>query len=114
MMVALLAALPLSAQQKKPSASSFDGKYGGTMNCSGGSNSRFNGLTIRQGKFTFTYRTSRGAGTLSCPLQIKPDGSFENQDCDLPTTGRVDAEKVEFSFKSPERLCDVHLTRDKS
>lgn len=114
MATATLAAFPVSAQQQKSTASPFDGKYGGTMNCSGGSNARFGGLTIRQGKFTHTYKTSRGAGSISCSVQIKPDGSFDNQTCDLPTTGQATVDKVEFSFKSPERLCDVHLTREKS
>jgi hypothetical protein len=107
----MLAALPGSAQQSKRYP--FDGHYGGTMNCSG-SNSRFGGLTIRQGKFSHTYKSSRGAGSRSCALQIQSDGSFDNQDCDLPTTGKASADGVEFTFKGPERICDVHLTRDKS
>jgi|SRR5689334_17361966 hypothetical protein len=110
---AMLAVLPVSAQQKNAPSYPFDGHYGGTMNCSG-SNARFGGLTVRQGKFSHAYKSSRGAGTRSCSLRIQPDGSFDNQDCDLPTTGKASADGIEFSFKGPERICEVHLTRDKS
>jgi hypothetical protein len=103
-----------AAQQKQQRADPFDGHYSGTMNCSGGSNARFNGLTIRQSKFTHVYKSSRGSGSRSCSLEIKPDGSFENEACDIPTKGKAAGDSVEFSFKGPERLCDVHLTRDKS
>jgi hypothetical protein len=83
------------------------------MNCSGGSNARFNGLTIRQGKFSHTHKSTRGAGSRGCALEIKPDGSFENQECDVPTKGRAVGDKIDFSFTSPQSICEVHLTRDK-
>ena len=112
--MAMAAAHPADAQQQKARSNQFDGKYSGTMNCSVAGNSRFNGLTVRQGKFSHTFKTSRGAGSLSCAVAIRPDGTFDNQACDLPTAGKADGGKLDFTFKSPEKICDVHLTRDAS
>ena len=109
-LIAGLMMTPAVAQQKATTGK-FDGKYVGSMSCAGPTNARFNGLTIRQSKFSFTFTSGRGAGSISCALQIKPDGSFDNQSCSMPTTGKVVGDKIEFRFKAPEAICDVAMTR---
>lgn len=102
------------AQQQPKPPLPFDGKYSGMMRCVGVANSRLNGLTIRQGRFTLTFKTTRGAGNVSCALQIAPDGSFDNQSCDLPTSGKMIGEKLEATFKSPDAICEISATRERS
>jgi hypothetical protein len=102
------------AQQAPRATAPFDGKYSGTMRCVGLANSRLNGLIIRQGRFTFTFKTTRGAGSVNCALQVMSDGSFENQSCDLPTRGKVVGDKLEASFKSADAICEISATRERS
>ncbi len=73
-----------------------------------------NGLTVRLGRFIFNFKTTRGAGMLSCAVQIKSDGTFDNQSCDLPMSGKVTGDTLQASFKSPEAFCDFTVTREKS
>lgn len=113
----VVAAVPVSsghAQQQPKPPGPYDGKYAGAMKCVGGSNARMNGLTVRQGRFTLNFKTTRGAGTLSCTVQIKSDGTFDNQSCDLPMSGKVTGDTLQASFRSPEALCDLTITREKN
>lgn len=105
---AMLMSLPATAQQP----TSFDGRYSGSMNCSGGANTHFGGLTIKGGKFNIRFKSAKGAGFHSCNLAIMPDGSFDNQTCDLPTKGKAAGDKLEMEIRSQERICDIHLARN--
>lgn len=113
-LVAIVPASSGHAQQQPKPPGTYDGKYAGAMRCVGLANTRVNGLTIRQGRFVFSFRTSRGAGTLSCAVQIKSDGTFDNQSCDLPMSGKVTGDTLQASFKSPDALCDFTVTREKN
>lgn len=113
-LVAIVPASSGHAQQQPKPPGTYDGKYAGTMRCFGHSNARVNGLTVRQGRFVFSFKTTRGAGTLSCAVQIKSDGTFDNQACDLPMSGKVTGDTLQASFKSPDALCDFTVTREKN
>ena len=111
----VVATVPASSGHAQPQPpGTYDGKYAGAMRCVGLPNSRLNGLTIRQSRFIFNFKTNRGAGTLSCAVQIKSDGTFDNQSCDLPMSGKVTGDTLQASFKSPEALCDITATREKN
>lgn len=113
----LMAIVPGSsghAQEQPKPPGTYDGKYAGAMRCVGLTNTRLNGLTVRQGRFIFNFKTTRGAGTLSCAVQIKSDGTFDNQSCDLPMSGKVTGDTLQASFKSPDALCDFTVTREKN
>lgn len=113
-LVATVAVSSVRAQQQTKPPGPYDGKYVGDMRCVGVTNTRVNGLTVRQGRFTFNFKTNRGAGTASCAVQINDDGTFDNQSCNLPMSGKVTGDTLQATFKSQETLCDLTVTREKS
>jgi len=107
-----LITLALSPALAQPAAGPFDGKYEGSMRCFpvGNVTFRFGGSTIRGTTFRFNFTGTNGA-LVSCSAQIEPDGSFNNQTCDLPMKGKFSGDKLEFSFKSQTNFCDVSAVR---
>ncbi len=105
--IAVFAATAATAQQR----GSFDGKYVGLMKCFPAGRYNFNGMTIRGNKFDlyFTFGGSRRG----CSVQIKADGMFDNQACDVPMTGKITGDTIEIHFKTQDAVCDVSATREK-
>ena len=101
-----------SMAQQSPAAGKFDGVYSGSMKCFPAMTARLNGLTIKQSKFTFSF--TYGATRRSCALQVNDDGSFGNQACDVPMSGKIVGDKFESHFKTQDAICDVTATRQKS
>jgi serine/threonine protein kinase len=62
-------------------------------------NVSFNGLTVRDGRFSYTSIGEHHQET--CTVQINPDGSFKNHMCLLQMEGRFSGELLELSYLSP-------------
>jgi hypothetical protein len=99
----------VSAQQ---TPGPYDGRYSGTMKCAPTGTYRLNGLTIQQSKFNFTFTFDRRSQ--SCPVEIHQDGTFNNQNCALPMSGKITGDKLEMKLKSQDVFCDVSATRQRS
>ena len=96
----------------QPQTGPNDGKYVGSLKCfPSGATSRLNGLTIRQSKFNFTFTFS--GSSRSCAVELQPDGTFSNENCALPMSGKVAGEQLNMKFKSPDAYCDVSATRER-
>jgi hypothetical protein len=73
-------------------------------------NVAFNGLTVRDGRFSYTSIGEHHQET--CTVQINPDGSFKNHVCLLQMEGRFSGELLELSYLSPSYgLCTVSARR---
>jgi hypothetical protein len=98
--------------QTKPAKVSFDGKWvGQSIQCfpATGQN-RFNGLTIKDNKFSLRF--TLGGRSQSCNVAIGPDGLFDNQSCDVPTSGKITGDRMELTYKNEDRSCKVALKRE--
>ena len=62
-------------------------------------NVAFNGLTVRDGKFSYTSIGEHHQET--CTVQINPDGSFKNHACLLQMEGRFSGDLLQLSYLSP-------------
>jgi serine/threonine protein kinase/peptidoglycan hydrolase-like protein with peptidoglycan-binding domain len=62
-------------------------------------NVAFNGLTVRDGKFSYTSIGEHHQET--CAVQINPDGSFKNHACLLQMEGRFSGDLLQLSYLSP-------------
>jgi len=111
---ALLAATAARPQAKSPAKASFDGKWVGlsTQCFPNTGQNRFNGLTIKDNKFSLRFTV--GGRTRNCNIAISSDGSFDNQNCDVPTTGKISGDNMELNYKNEDRMCKVALKRDQS
>jgi hypothetical protein len=108
---AILAATVAWAQAK-PTKVSFDGKYTAqSIQCfpNNGQN-RFNGLTIKDNKFSLRFTLA--GQTRNCSLAIGADGSFDNQSCDVPASGKVTGDSMTLNYKNDDRMCKVALKRE--
>lgn len=90
----------------------FDGKYTGNMKCTPAGNYRFNGNTISNDQFSTTFNI--GGQAARCTLKISPDGTFSNQTCDLPTSGKIVGDKLSYSVKHQNGFCEVSAMREKN
>jgi hypothetical protein len=70
---------------------------------------RFNGLTIKDNKFSMRF--TLGGQARTCNITIAADGSFNNQSCDVPTSGKITGDSMELNYKNDDRMCKVSLKR---
>lgn len=101
---------PRAFAQQTP-AGKYDGKYTTTIKCFPTGNFRYTSITIRGDAFRVSFQLD-GDSRKTCPIKINADGTFSNQTCDAPTTGKIVGDKLEFSFNAG-RLCDITGVRDK-
>ena len=91
----------------------FDGpwKRDRTAKCqSAPDNISFNGLTVRDGKFSYTSVGEHHRET--CSVQINPNGSFRNDECLLQMHGQIDGDLLQLSYLNPSYgPCDVSARR---
>ena len=108
---AMLAAT-VAWSQAKSAKDSFDGKWvGQSPQCFPVTGqSRFNGLTIKDNKFSLRFTV--GGRSRSCNVAIGPDGSFDNQSCDVPTSGKITGDSMELTYKNEDKSCKVALKRE--
>ncbi|MBV8192437.1 MAG: protein kinase [Alphaproteobacteria bacterium] len=62
-------------------------------------NVAFNGLTVRDGRFSYTSVGEHHQET--CTVQINPDGTFQNHACLLQMEGRFSGDLLQLSYLSP-------------
>jgi serine/threonine protein kinase/peptidoglycan hydrolase-like protein with peptidoglycan-binding domain len=91
----------------------FDGpwKRDRTAKCqSAPDNISFNGLTVRDGKFSYTSVGEHHRET--CSVQINPNGSFRNDECLLQMHGQINGDLLQLSYLNPSYgPCDVSARR---
>jgi hypothetical protein len=99
----------VSATRPKPGP--FDGLYGDPhIECDPPrANLRWQNMTIAGSRFSM--RVTRNSGSGSCQLEVMSDGTFRNDDCEVPTMGRVTGSKLDFSYRFEATVCKVSLTR---
>jgi hypothetical protein len=97
-----------SALAQAPAANPFDGRCFPAGNYSPGA------LDIKGGRFVYSSQGRQGARQ-SCPIQIQPDGTFNNQKCDVPTSGRIVGDMMEMHTVLPDgsATCDKTYKRAK-
>jgi hypothetical protein len=98
--------------QSKPAAGAFDGKYvGESIRCfpAGRMLARISFYTVSGNKFS--HRFTFDGEPRSCSLSIGTDGTFNNKDCGVPTSGKIVGNRMDVEFKSPEAICNVVLKR---
>jgi len=92
---------------------SFDGPWrkDRTARCAVASDSvSFNGLTVRDGKFSYTSVGRHHEET--CNVQINADGSFQNSSCLLQVEGRFTGDLLQLNYLSPSYgACTVTARR---
>ena len=98
--------------QAKGTKASFDGKWVGvsTQCFPNTGQARFNGLTIKDNKFSLRFTVS--GRTRNCNIAIGADGSFDNQTCEVPTSGKISGDNMELNYKNEDRMCKVALKRE--
>jgi hypothetical protein len=110
--IAAIAFLMAPAMAQQPPAGPFDGRYSGKMTCfpSRSPAVQLRGLNIKGSKFTFDFRYNESHRF--CPVQIKTDGTFDNQTCDVPMSGKADGKTLTIHFKTQDAICDVTAARE--
>jgi hypothetical protein len=110
----LLGLQPATAQQQSDSRGQFDGTYTDAhISCiPANSNTRWGATTIRNSRISIGA-SSGARNAQGCAADVKADGSFRNDECRMPLKGKVTGDKLEFSFKHPDMICDVSATREK-
>ena len=101
---------PAMAQQP-PAAGRFDGKYGGKMTCFPAiGQAQVRGLAIKASKFMFDFTFNDSHRV--CPVQIKPDGTFDNQKCDVPLSGKIEGKNLSIHLRTQDAICDITAARE--
>jgi hypothetical protein len=73
-------------------------------------NVSFNGLTVRDGKFSYTSVGEHHRET--CSVQVNSDGSFRNDSCLLQMRGRFAGDQLQLFYHSPSYgQCEVSARR---
>ena len=116
--ISILAACPVMLaatvawSQATLSKAPFDGKWVGlsTQCFPVAGQNRFNGLTIKDSKFSMRFTV--GGRTRNCNVAIGRDGTFDNQTCDVPTSGKITGDSMELNYKNEDRACKVALKRE--
>ena len=92
---------------------SFDGPWrkDRTAHCAVASDDvSFNGLTVRDGKFSYTSVGRHHEET--CHVQVNADGSFQNLNCLLHVEGRFTGDLLQLNYLSPSYgACSVTARR---
>lgn len=103
---------PIAAQPA--SKGKFDGRWvGETIRCfPPGYSARPGAMVVHDGMFVHSSNGMDGANA-KCIVEIGPDGTFSNKQCDVPTYGRIhqDIMELHFQSKADGQSCDVILKR---
>ena len=70
---------------------------------------RFFGVTVEGNRFTYGFAFANR--TASCSVAIGPDGSFANNACEAPMSGRISGNRMTLSQKHPEIICDFEFQK---
>ena len=70
---------------------------------------RFFGVTVEGNRFTYGF--SFASRTASCTVAIGPDGSFANNACEAPMSGRISGNRMTVSQRHPEIICDFEFQK---
>lgn len=116
--ISILAACPVllaataTWPQTPPADTSFDGKWvWQSIECFPKTGqSRFNALTVKDSKFSLRFTVD--GRTRRCSVVIGADGSFDNQSCDVPTSGKISGSNMALNYKNEDKLCKVALKRE--
>jgi peptidoglycan hydrolase-like protein with peptidoglycan-binding domain len=70
---------------------------------------RFFGVTVEGNRFTYGFAFANR--TASCTVSIGPDGSFANNSCEAPISGRISGNRMTVSQRHPETICDFEFQK---
>ncbi len=70
---------------------------------------RFFGVTVEGNRFSYGF--SFANRTASCSVAIGPDGSFGNNSCEAPMSGRISGNRMTLSQRHPEIICDFEFQK---
>jgi hypothetical protein len=104
------AAVAPSRRVPETSPSAFAGRWSIVRSkCSPSTPQRFFGVTVEGNRFTYGF--SFASRTASCTVAIGPDGSFANNACEAPMSGRISGNRMTVSQRHPEIICDFEFQK---
>ena len=66
---------------------------------------------VKNNSFTLAWSADRVP--YKCTAEIAADGSFDNQACELPMTGKFAGDQLNLKFQTKQSHCEVAATRAK-
>jgi hypothetical protein len=70
---------------------------------------QFFGVTVEGNRFSYGFTFANRSA--SCSVAIGPDGSFANNGCEAPISGRISGNRMTLSQRHPEAICDFEFQK---
>ena len=101
---------PVAPRLPTPSPPAFAGRWSLVRSkCIPSTPQRFFGVTVEGNRFSYGFTFANR--TASCSVAIGPDGSFANNSCEAPLSGRISGNRMTLSQRHPEAICDFEFQK---